>query len=93
MKYGLKMEDTAGLSQQDAEQMLEDCREAKRERMERPATEAQVAELEKMGIPLQEGMTVKQASDAMRDHYRRQALPPPRRRRNGLLRIMSKKIS
>ncbi len=75
LKYGLKMEDTAGLSQQDAEQMLEDCREAKRERMERPATEAQMAELEKMGIPLQEGMTVKQASDAMRDHYRRQAPP------------------
>ena len=75
MQYGMKMEDTAGLSQQDAEEMLESCREEKRRRMEEPATDAQKAELEKLGLSFEEGMTVKQASDAMRDHYRRQAPP------------------
>lgn len=75
MRYGMKMEDTGGLSQQDAEEMLESCREEKRRRMEKPATEAQKEELGKLGIAFKDGMTVKEASDAMRDHYRRQAPP------------------
>ena len=75
MKYGMKMEDTAKMSQADAEAMLEACREKKRLSTEKPATESQLAELEKLGIRPSENMTVKQASDAMRDHFRSQAPP------------------
>ena len=71
--YGMEMNETAGLSQKDAEKMLEECREKKREQMQQPATDAQKKELEKLGIPIGEGMTVKEASDAMRDHYRKAA--------------------
>lgn len=75
MKYGLKTEDTAGMSQADAETMLENCREKERQDRQGPATEKQLAELEKLGIEADENITKQEASNAIRDHYRKKATP------------------